>query len=749
MINNFYKKILIIFVFSLLNISTSIAEKINDIEIKGNERISEDTIIIFSKIEKNDFVDENILNDILIRLYDTNFFSNVSVKIENSKLIIDIIENPIIQNIYYEGIKTQKIKNLITKNLQMRPRSSYNEILLKKDVDNIKNSLQNLGYYFSKVDTYIEQLENNKVNLNYQIDIGKKSKIRKISFIGNKIFKSRKLRNIIVSEEYKYWKFLSGKKYLNESLTQLDIRLLRNFYLNNGFFNVEINKSYAKLLNDDEFELIFNIDANEKIYFNDIKLNLPNDFEIKNYSEITNLFEKIKGKNYSLETIEKILKKIELITINEQNLSVSASVSEEIILNKINLTFEIQESEKFLVEKINIYGNNITRENVIRNQLEIDEGDYFNKILANKSINNIKNLNFFKSVKSQIIEGKGENTKIINIEVDEKATGEISASAGVGTSGGTVSFGVRENNYLGKGISIDTNITLEQDAIKGILSLTDPNFKNTDKLIFGSIQADENDQLKSFGYKSSKTGFSVGTKFEYFDDLYLGISTSSFFEDIVTNSTASNRQKNQAGDYFDSFAKFDFDYDKRNLRFRPTDGFRSIYRIGIPLVSKTNTLSNSYEYKQYNELFKNSVSQFSFLIKSSNSISGDDIKLSERLFIPAYKLRGFERGKVGPKDGNDYVGGNFISALNFSSNLPILLEDSEDVDLSFFIDAANIWGVDYDSSIDDNSGIRSSVGLAVDWWTPIGPLSLSFAHPIKEQSSDITETFRFNIGTSF
>ena len=190
-----------------------------------------------------------------------------------------------------------------------------------------------------------------------------------------------------------------------------------------------------------------------------------------------------------------------------QNLSVSATVDEKIILNKINLTFEVKESEKFIVEKINIYGNNITRENVIRNQLEIDEGDYFNKILTNKSINNIKSLNFFKLVKHQVVDGSGGNTKIINIEVDEKATGEISAGAGVGTSGGTITFGVKENNYLGKGLSVDSNLTIESDAIKGILSLTDPNYKNSDKLLFGSIQADENDQLASFGYKSTKTGF--------------------------------------------------------------------------------------------------------------------------------------------------------------------------------------------------------------------------------------------------
>ena len=181
---------------------------------------------------------------------------------------------------------------------------------------------------------------------------------------------------------------------MNENLSRLDARLLKNFYLNNGYYNVEINQSYAKLLNDDEFELIFNINANQKIYFNDITLQLPSDFENENYSTILKLFQKSKGKHYSLNLIEKILNQIELITINEQNLSVTAKVNENIIQDKINLVFKVEESEKFIVEKINIFGNNITQENVIRNQLEIDEGDYFNEILKNKSVNNIKNLNF-------------------------------------------------------------------------------------------------------------------------------------------------------------------------------------------------------------------------------------------------------------------------------------------------------------------------------------------------------------------
>ena len=206
-----------------------------------------------------------------------------------------------------------------------------------------------------------------------------------------------------------------------------DERLLRNFYLNKGYYNVEVKSSFAKIVNEDEFELIFNIDAKNKFYFNDIKLNLPDDFNQNNFNKLNDLFNNIKGEKYSINNVDKILEEIDKITLEEQFEFISANVEENVIDNKINLIFNIEKTEKLFVEKINIFGNNVTRENVIRNQFLIDEGDPFNEILAKKSINNIKSLRFFKSVESSILDGEVKDTKIINISVEEKPTGEISA----------------------------------------------------------------------------------------------------------------------------------------------------------------------------------------------------------------------------------------------------------------------------------------------------------------------------------
>ena len=745
MINYILKIILLTIIISV----NSNAQTINSIVVTGNKRISTETIIMFSDVNKSDVNDQEI-NTILKNLYNTNFFENVEVSISDKLLTIKVKENPIINNIVIEGVKSTKIQDFILDNIYFKPRYSYNTYYIKEDKIKVSTFLKDLGYYFSEIDILTELNENkNQINLIYKIDLGKKAKIKNIYFTGNKIFKDNKLKSLIVSEEHKPWKFISGKKYLNENNINFDLKLLKNFYLNQGYYDVKINSSFAKLVDNEKFELIFNIDAKNKYYFDNLELELPNDFSIENFSKINDLFDELKGKPYSINRVDKILTALDTISTNDQFESVKSTVEENLFENKINLKFTIKETEKIYVEKINILGNNITRESVLRNQLEVDEGDPYNEILLTKSINNLRALNFFKNVSYKVSDNNSNDTKIIDIEIEEKATGEIMAGAGVGTGGGTITAGVKENNYLGKGITINTNLTLKDDSIKGLFSVTNPNFNNTDKVLYTSIESSELDKLSVFGYKTNKTGLSLGTRFEFYDDIDFGIGINSFLEKIHTDSSASALQKKQKGNYFDNFLKLEFDNDKRNQRFQPSEGYRVFYQTDIPLISDSNTFSNVISYSKYNDIFDKNILKSSFYFKSSNSLSGDNIKLSERINIPSSRLRGFEYGKVGPKDGNDYVGGNYVSALNFSSSLPQIFENSQSTDFTIFLDMANVWGVDYSSGLDNSEEIRSSIGINLDWFSAIGPLSFSLAQPITKDKTDKTETFRFNLGTTF
>ena len=744
------KTFLLSFLLNFLIFSSfSFSEIIKKIEITGNNRISDETILMFSKVDTGQSVKNNKINKILKDLYNSNFFNNVSVKIEKNTLFIIVDEAPLIQDIKITGVKAEKFKKLIRDSLILKARGPFNDFLLTKEKNIIRSQLKTAGYYFSNVDPSIELLDDNMVSIDYVVNLGEKSKIGKISFIGDKIFKDNKLKSVIVSEEYKFWKFISGKKFLNEEIIKIDKRLLKNFYLNKGFYNVKINTSFAKLIDKNEFELIFNIIPNQKIYFGDMNFILPNDFDENNYKDLNKLLVDLKGEPYSINSVDKILNEIDLITTNEEYKSSNAFAQQSIVSDKLNIDFIIEEGETFFVEKINIFGNNITRESVIRNQLEIDEGDPYNEILANKSVNNIKNLNFFKTVRTDVVNGKNQNSKIINYKVEEKPTGEITAGAGVGTDGGTFNFGVKENNYLGKGLKVIADATISAESLKGNFSVTNPNYNNFDKSVFVNIKAEETDKLKDFGYKTNKTGFSLGTNFEYLKDFNLGLSTSSFFEKMETDSTASASQQKQAGNYWDTFLKFNFDYDKRNQKFKTTDGFRSYYSIDLPLISDTNTLTNSYNYKVFNEFYENNITAFSISLSSANSISDDDIKLSERLFIPSRKLRGFETGKVGPKDGEDFIGGNYLTTFNAQTNVPAIFENAQNLDAVIFFDMASLWGVDYDSSLDDGGKLRSSFGIGIDWFTVVGPLNFSLTQVITKEDTDKTESFRFNLGTTF
>ena len=736
-------------ILSFFLIFSSYAKNYERIIINGNERISSETILVFSEISEDQSLNENSINNILKKLYKSGYFKDVSVKIENNNLIIDVLENPVIQTVYINGIKRKKTEESLYEILSLKNRSSYNSINVKKDENAILSYLKEQGFYFSKITSSYQDLGDNKIDLYYEIDLGDKAKISKISFVGDKIFKDSTLRSVILSEEYRFWKFISGKKYLNENLINYDKRLLNNFYKNKGFYNVVIESSFASYLGNDEFEILYNISSGKKYYFNEFNLNLPIDYEADNFNELNNIFRDLKGEKYSLNSIDKILNEIDKIVLNEQFEFLKSSVQEEIKDNLINLTFDIGESEKFYVEKINILGNNITREEVIRNNLLVDEGDAFNELLQAKTINNLKALNFFSKVDSEIIDATDLNRKIINITVEEKPTGEIMAGAGVGTSGGTVAFGVSENNYLGRGIEFSSDVSVSAESLKGLIAINNPNYKGSNRSLNVSLESTVTDRLKNFGYESNKTGFSVGSGFEFYENLYWNTGLSSYIEKLETDSTASASIKKQEGSYFDTFFNQTFSYDKRNQKFKTSDGYISRFTQNIPLISESYTLTNAYDYKIYNQWLDENVFSFGFFAKTTNSLKGKDVKLSDRLFLPSGKLRGFESGKVGPKDGADYIGGNYAASINLATTLPKIMPNLQNTNFSVFLDAANIWGIDYNSSLSDNSKIRSSVGIAVDFFTPIGPLNFSLTEPITKGSNDITESFRFNIGTTF
>ena len=736
--------ILLIIKFTL---SHAFGDVINSVEVKNNNRITKETIITFGGIELGKDYSKEQLNKILLDLYSTNFFSDIKFDVQGDQLIVEVVERKIIQQIVLNGIKAEKTKKLILKNLSLREKSPYVSFLAKQDINKIQNSLNSAGYYFNKVDVTLQNNSNETIDLIYNIELGEKALIKNIIFTGERYYKDKKLKNIIVSEESKFWKFISNKKYLNPNQINLDIRLLEKFYLNKGFYNVQIKNSSA-VFNDNHFNLIYNIDAGDIYTIRNTSLVLPVDFDQEDFKKVEGILNELKNKKYSLIKLNKVVKQIDKISVSRLYDFIDATIETEIIGDdKLDIKFVVKESEKFYVKKINVIGNNITEERVIRDMLEVDEGDPFNKLLHAKSINNLKARGIFQDVSSKIVDTTDGNLKNIDITVEEKATGEILVGAGVGSEGGTAQFSISENNFLGKGVKLSTGVRISETRLRGNFTITNPNFNYTEKALSTDIFLTDTDKLTDSGYKSTNAGFSLGTGFEQYDDFFFRPTFRTTYEELTTNSFASANLKKQQGSYFTTDIGYVLDLDKRNQRFQTTDGFQSKFIQNIPLISESNTLLNGYQLDTYFSYDK-ITSSLGLYLRAVTGLS-DDVRISERVNLPRKRLRGFEAGKIGPVDANDHIGGNYAASLNFQTNLPFLFPSFQSVDFNYFVDAGNVFGVDYSNAVGDSSHIRSSTGVGLEWFSPIGPFTFTLAQPISKIDTDHTQSFQFNIGTTF
>tara|TARA_Y200000002_G_C22670953_1_gene660000 strand:+ start:107 stop:2359 length:2253 start_codon:yes stop_codon:yes gene_type:complete len=742
-------KLLIIIILFFFKTNLVIAEIINEINVTGNNRVSDQTIINFSEIKKGDETSKKNLNNSLKKLYDTNFFELVEFKLNDNILTIKVSEYPVIEQIVINGVKAQKNIKKIKDSMKLKEKNPFIESIVEKDLNTILNVFKKNGFYFVKIETNIQKNLNDTVSIIFEIDQGEKATISKIKFIGEKIFKDRKLRSVITSEEDKPWKFISRKKYLDIERVNLDKRLLKNFFLDKGYYQVEITDAYSQIINQKDFVLTYNINAGEKFFFGNFDLVLPADFDPQKFEDLDRFFKKIENEKYSYKNIEKILDQIEKISLYQNYEFVDANVVEKINGNKVDFTFEIIETDKVYVNKINILGNSITSEQFIRDQLIVDEGDPFNKILHTKSINALKSKNLFAKVESETLNTENSDQKDINITIEEKPTGELSAGAGYGTDGSTFSFGISENNFKGEGVVLNSKLSLSEETVKGFFEYVHPNFAYSDRQLSTSLESTVTDRLTNFGYKSSLNKVSLGTSYEQFENTFFSPKISVSSETLDVTSTASNAYKKQEGSYFDAMFGYGLTYDKRNSAFQPTSGWLSSWYQELPVVSDNQELINGYVITGYKEIIDDMIISTGLYTRTVNSLSNDDVRASKRLYAPSSRLRGFESGKVGPIDGSDHVGGNYVVTLNTSSTIPYILQTQENMDVKVFFDAGNIWGVDYSSTLDDSSKLRTSAGLALEILTPVGPLSFSYAEAISSATTDKTESFKFQLGTTF
>ena len=378
----------------------------------------------------------------------------------------------------------------------------------------------------------------------------------------------------------------------------------------------------------------------------------------------------------------------------------------------------------------------------------VDEGDPLTDIGLNKSISKIKSRNIFKSVNTEIKEGSKNDLRVIDIRVEEQPTGEISAGAGVGTNGGSFAINISENNWLGDGKKVDFEIEVSEESLKGEFSYLDPNYDLLGNSISYNLTNVTNDKPDQ-GYENKLFLLGASTSFEQFKDIYTSLGMDLSYDDLRTTGDVSSSLKKQAGEFVELSVNYGLSYDRRDRTFMPTDGYVIGFKQTLPIHADKPFIGNTFTTSTYHSFNENIIGATKFYLSTINGLNDEDVRLSKRRYLGTKRLRGFEKGRVGPVDNKDHIGGNYAAALNFEANLPNLLPENSNTDVGVFLDFGNVWSVDYDDSLDDSNKIRSSTGVAASWISPLGPMTFVLAKDITKASTDKTETFNFNLGTSF
>ena len=737
----------IVVIFLIL--TNSLFAEIKKVNIVGNVRVNSTTIesLVDKKINN---IDSIYINNLTKKIYDTDFFADVKVSFNQDILTITVSENPIVNFFYLNGVKDSDLDQ-VNKIIKLKENNIFSSSKLKKDIEATREFFNASGYYQATIVPEIIKIDNNQINLIINIDKKEIFKIKNIYFIGNKYFSSSQLLEVVSSSEDAWWKFFSSSA-LSEQKIEYDKQLLKDFYKNKGFFDIQIESVFASLDKNNNFSLTFSINSGIKYKFGDFDLKkIGVSYEDKVINEIRIISIKLlENQIYSTEIINKLNRQVTNYLESKKYNNFEIDIQELKKEDKINIAFQISDSQKVLINKININGNSITEEKVIRDNMLLAEGDYLNLTKAKKSVDNIKAKQLFSKVEYKIENTEKKDFKDFNLFVKEQPTGSITAGFGYGTNGGIFEAGINERNFLGQGINLNFNGRLSTEKISGVFSYNDPNFKNTSKELAMSLYS-EKDEYKNAGYDNKRVGTNLSTRYEIYEDIYFRPNIGIQHDSLDITGTVSNLLRSRQGNTLTSSVGYLFSIDSRDSKLNPTSGTVFYFSQDIDtLVSDIHAFKTSIGGTVYKELINDKfIGSAKARLANSTAINNKDIKISDRLFPSSSDLRGFESRGVGPVDTNDHIGGNNLATLSFKSTFPNPIPDSLRSTTYLFLDMGNVWGVDYSDTILSSSKIRSTTGIALDFMSPLGPLSFTYSIPISKASTDKEQNFLFNIGSSF
>jgi outer membrane protein insertion porin family len=738
-----------VIIFFLILSNTSLAE-IAKVNIAGNARVNKATIetLVDKKVSN---IDSIYINNLTKKIYDTDFFADVKISYNNNVLTINVIENPIVNFFYINGVKDNDLDQ-VNKIITLKENSIFSNSKLKKDIESTREFLNATGYYQASIIPEVIKIDNNQVNLIINIDKKESSKIKNIYFIGNKFFSNSQLIDVITSAEDGWWKFFSTSA-LSEQRVELDKQLLKEFYKSKSFYDAQIESAFASIDKNNNFTLTFSINSGKKYKFGDYDLKVSGlILKDQDISQIKNISEKLlKNEFYSPLIITKLNKQVTDLLDTKRYSNFEINIQDlKTIDDKINVIVQLNEGPKALVNKINIQGNTITEEKVIRDNLIISEGDQFNSSKVKKSIDNIKSKQLFSKVDYKIEDSDKKNFKDLSLFVKEQPTGNISAGVGYGTNGGLLEGSINERNFLGQGINLNFTGRLSNEVVRGEISYSDPNYINSNKELTANLFSQVDDYNNS-GYQNKKVGTRFATKYEVYEDIFFRPNLGVQFDKLEITGSASSLLKSRQGDFLTTSLGYNFLYDQRDSKFNPTSGSIIYFDQNIAtFFSDIPTVQTGVGVTFYRELFSDKfIGSAKAKLANVTAFDDKDVKLSDRIFASSSDLRGFEQRGVGPVDSGDHIGGNNLATLSLKSTFPNPIPENLRATTFLFFDMGNVWGADYSSLISDSSKLRTSTGIALDLVSPIGPLSFTYSIPLSKASTDKEQNFLFNIGSSF
>ncbi len=735
-------------------------ERIDEIHVVGTERIEPATVLTYLDVKVGDNMTEETFSRALKSLFGTGLFADVTLRQKGHVLEVQVAENPVINQIAFEG--NDKIKDDdLTAEIQLRPRQVFSRSKVQEDVNRLYALYRRQGRFSANIEPKVIKLDQNRVNLVFEIDEGPVTKVSTIRFIGNSHYTDSKLRSVVSTKETHWYRFLSTDDRYDPDRLSYDQELLRRFYLSQGYADFEVSSAVAELSKDRQ-RFFITITMNEGERYKVGKIDIQSSLQHFD-ATILNKYVTFKTSHwYDASEVQTTVDKMTTALGDMQYafINVKPDVKRNRDVHTVDITFQISEAPRVFVERIDIHGNVRTLDKVIRRQIQLVEGDPFNKSKLSKSEQKIKDLGYFETVKVTPQPGSAPDKTVIDVDVAEQSTGELSVGAGFSTADGPLAdTSIKERNLLGKGQDLGLNATIAAKRTAFNLGFTEPYFMDRDFSTGFDLFHTTQNLIRFSQYDQSSTGADVRVGYPVSEKWRQSLRYTLAKNDISNvEDTASLFIKDQEGSNVTSSVSQEITYDNRDSTLFPTNGLYSwldttVAGAGGSSKYVSGKVGSSWYYPVADKWVLN-------ILGEGGAIRGygdHELRIDERFFLGGTTARGFQQAGVGPRDINtdDSLGGDYFYRGTAELSFPIGLPDELGVLGHAFTDIGSLWGLDNipagvnPADVKDNNAFRGAGGLGLSWRSPLGPIRVDLAEPYAKQGYDKAQIFSFNFGTHF